>query len=75
MSTHMTNMNISIRKEAYDFLSRLKSDNKSFSDVILDFKTKDEGVMKFFGVLKDIDWKAKEASMKEFRGSFNNKLK
>ncbi len=74
MSTYMTNINISIKEEAYDFLSRLKSKNKSFSEVILEFKARDEGVMKFFGVLKDIDWKKKEKLMEDFRNSFNRRL-
>lgn len=70
----MTNVNISIRKEAYDFLSRLKSNNKSFSEVILEFKARDAGVMRFFGALKDVDWKERDNAGKEFRGSFNRRL-
>ena len=70
----MTSINISIKKEAYNFLSRLKSKDKSFSDVILDFKTKDEDVMRFFGTLKDIDWKTKEKASESFRSSFNRRL-
>jgi predicted CopG family antitoxin len=34
----MVGVNISLTKEAYDFLIVLKGRNKSFSDVILDFK-------------------------------------
>ena len=74
MSTYMTSINISIKEDAYNFLSSLKSRNKSFSDVILGFKAKDENVMRFFGVLKGIDWKKKEISRKEFRDSFNRRL-
>ena len=75
----MTNVNISIKKDAYDFLKSLKSDEKSFSDVILEFKKSKgskENVMRFFGALadKDIDWKAKEERMKDFRDSFERRL-
>ena len=75
----MVNINISIKEEAYGFLKSLKTRDKSFSDVILGFKEKKgskEGIMRFFGVLKDvdIDWDAKEETMGEFRNSFNKRL-
>ena len=54
----MGSMNIAIKKEAYDFLKKLKGDDKSFSDVILSFKKQD--VMHLFGKLKDQNWKEKE---------------
>ncbi len=34
----MGSVNISIRKEAYEFLKSLKAEDESFSDVILEFK-------------------------------------
>lgn len=71
----MANINISIKEEAYNFLKSLKAKNKSFSDIILGFKSKDKNIMSFFGVLKDKDWKEKESSMLEFRKSFNRRLK
>ncbi|MBI4159203.1 antitoxin VapB family protein [Candidatus Woesearchaeota archaeon] len=76
----MTSINISIKKEAYDFLSKFKIENKSFSDVILEFKRErgnKNDVMRFFGALKDanIDWEAKEKRMKEFRNSFEKRIK
>jgi len=80
----MSSVNIAIRREAYEFLKTLKDRNKSFSDVILEFKELDikkkgskEAVMRFFGVLKDkdIDWKAKEEKMKGFREEFEERLK
>ncbi len=81
MSTRMGSINISLRKEAYEFLKSLKDSNKSFSDVILEFKDNEkvekgskEAVLKFFGVLKDIDWKSREKRMKELRKSFNKRL-
>ncbi len=63
-------MNISIKDEAYEFLSRFKSKNKSFSDVILGFKENKgnkENIMGFFGALKEIDWEKREKDMKKFR--------
>ena len=75
----MVSINISIKKEAYDFLSRLKSKDKSFSDIILEFKD-DKGnkkdIMRFFGALKNenIDWEEKEKRMKEFREDFDKRI-
>ncbi|MBU4069861.1 MAG: antitoxin VapB family protein [Nanoarchaeota archaeon] len=80
----MVSVNISIKKEAYNFLKSLKAKDASFSDVILEFKEREigkkgskESVMKFFGVLKNknIDWKAKEKRMGEFREEFEKRLK
>lgn len=82
MSTHMS-VNISIKEEAYEFLRSLKTEDKSFSDVILDFKQfrqqrkgSKENVLKFFGVLKNkkIDWESREKIMKEFREEFGERL-
>ena len=70
----MSSINISIKKEAYDFLKDFKTEDKSFSDVILSFK-KDEGVMRFFGALKNIYWSKKEREMENFRKSVNKRLK
>ena len=71
---HMVNVNISIKKEAYNFLKSIKTKEKSFSDVILSFKSENDKIMKFFGVLKDTDWDTKEKNMNEFRSSFNKRL-
>ena len=67
-------VNISIKEEAYSFLKAFKSKDKSFSDVILDFKEKRGNFMDFFGALKDTDWNDGESSMKEFRRSFSKRL-
>ena len=50
-------MNIAIKEEAYAFLKSLKTNERSFSDVILSFIQKAVGkdVMRFFGVLKSVD--------------------
>ena len=71
---HMTSINISIKKEAYEFLKNLKAEDKSFSDIILNFKKEQNDVMRFFGVLKDIDWVEREKNMKNLRESINKKL-
>lgn len=72
----MVNINISIRKEAYEFLSKLKGENKSFSDVIIEFKKERKTALDFFGGLKeaDINWKAEEKERKELRKSFERRL-
>lgn len=72
---HMVSVNISIRKEAYNFLSSLKGKDKSFSDVILEFRNKEDNILQFFGKLKDVDWKEQEKRMKKFRKSFDERLK
>ena len=79
----MTSINISIKKEAYEFLKRFKTEDKSFSDVILDFKEgkyekgSAKSLLRFAGALKDkgIDWEEKERRMNEFRKSFNKRMK
>jgi len=70
----MTSINISVKKEAYDFLKNIKTKDKSFSDIILSFKKEQSSVMRFFGALKGTDWKEKEKSMKSLRESFNKRL-
>jgi predicted CopG family antitoxin len=70
----MSSVNISIRKEAYDFLKNLKSKDKSFSDIILSFEKDHDDIMSFFGVLKDRDWNEKERHIKNLRASFNRRL-
>ena len=69
----MASINISVKKEAYEFLRNLKAGDKSFSDVILSFK-KEQNIMRFFGVLKDSDWDNKERNMKSLRESFSKRL-
>ena len=71
----MVSINIAIKKEAYNFLSSLKANDKSFSDVILSFKKEQDSVMKFFGILKELDWSDKEKKIKSLRDSFNKRLR
>lgn len=74
----MGSVNISLKKEAYEFLRSLKNRDKSFSDVILELREKNTGgdIMNLFGALKDskIDRKARNRNMKAFRKSFNNRM-
>ena len=70
----MTSINISIKKEAYEFLKNLKTEDKSFSDVILNFKKEPNNLMRFFGVLKNLDWDEKEENIGHLRSSFNKRL-
>lgn len=79
----MGSVNISIKKEAYDFLLTMKSKDKSFSDVIMEMKNSGinkkgskENVLKFAGVLKDSDvnWNQVDERMKDFRKSFNERV-
>lgn len=77
MSTYMASMNISIKGEAYDFLSSLKSKNRSFSDVILEFKKRKgdkENIIGLFGALKNVNWEKREKNMKGFRSEFNDRV-
>lgn len=76
----MVNINISLRKEAYDFLNSLKTKNKSFSEVILDFK-KDKyekgnakSLLRFAGILKNVDWEEREKEMKALRKDFDKRI-
>lgn len=70
----MASINISVKKEAYEFLKNLKAGDRSFSDVILSFKKDKKDIMRFFGALKDSDWDNKEKSMKSLRESFSKRL-
>ncbi len=69
----MVSVNITIKKEAYDFLKLRKARNKSFSDVILEMKQR-KTPLDFFGVLKEQDWETAEKRMKTFRKSFAKRL-
>jgi predicted CopG family antitoxin len=72
----MGTMNIAIKDEAYKFLASHKEKNQSFSDVILGFKEKEksQNILRFFGVLNDVDWKHREEQMKKLRKDFDTRL-
>ncbi len=69
----MASVNISVKKDAYEFLKRLKTKEKSFSDVILSFKKDQNDPLDFFGVLKDVDWGEREKNMQNLRKSFSRR--
>lgn len=75
----MASINISLKKDAYEFLKSLKTEDRSFSDVILEFKNSgtNRNIMGLFGGLKNIkiDYKSKERKMKAFRGSFDKRMR
>lgn len=87
MCTHMSicmgSVNIAIKGEAYEFLDSLKGKDRSFSDVILSFKQKKKGdtkeILKFFDSKRfprpKVDWKDKKERMKDFRESFDKRLR
>lgn len=68
----MSSVNISIKKEAYDFLKEIKTEEQSFSDAILSFR-KESNIMRFFGMLKDEDWEEREKEMKSLREEFDDR--
>lgn len=77
----MTSTNISLRKEAYEFLKRLKTKDKSFSDIIMEFrefghkKGSNEIVLDFIeNESLNIDWRNKEKDLKEARKEFEDEL-
>ncbi len=71
----MASVNIAIKQEAYEFLKSMKGRDKSFSDVVLGFKPQKTDIRRFFGVLKDKDWKKAEESMESLRESFRKRLR
>ena len=76
----MASINISLTKEAYKYLIMLKGKEKSFSDVVLEIKNKEsdkgtgKSLLKFAGVLKDVNWDEREKRMKEFREDINKRM-
>ena len=42
--------------------------------MILSFKEEHSNLMRFFGVLKNLDWEEKEKNMEHLRGSFIKRL-
>jgi len=65
----MVSINISLKKEAYDFLNNIKTGDKSFSDVILGFKKEKSDI------IKDTDWAERQRNIGKLRESFNKRLR
>ncbi|HLC74261.1 MAG TPA: antitoxin VapB family protein [Candidatus Nanoarchaeia archaeon] len=57
----MASVNVTISKDAYDFLRRLKRNGQSFSDVILTMKQKKQDVLSYAGIFQGIDLSSIEA--------------
>ncbi len=74
----MSSTNIALKDEAIRFLNSRKGKGESYSDVILKFKKKNasngKALLRFAGILKDVDWDEREKNMKEFRDSFEKRI-
>ena len=75
----MASVNISLTEEAYRYLKMLKGRDKSFSEVVLEIKKgggsgTGKDLLKFAGILKNVDWAEKEKNKKEFREEFNKRV-
>ena len=79
----MASVNISLTREAYSFLKMLKGRDKSFSDVVLEFKSNGlekrgtgKGILKYLGILKntDIKWDEVKENLKLFKSDFNKRI-
>jgi len=57
MHAYIMTKTISLSDEAYEILAGLKGENKSFSDVVLEFarRSSRQNILKFFGVWADRD--------------------
>ncbi len=78
----MVNVNISLTEEAYSYLKMLKGRDKSFSEVVIEMKTKHNGnnnAKRMLSIGKsisdlNIDWDKREKIISEVRNSFNRRL-
>ena len=59
--------NITVSDDAYEFLKKIKGDEKSFSDVILSMKGRRSNVMEYAGSLKDANMESVEKVREEIR--------
>ena len=78
----MASVNISLTKEAYNYLKMLKGKDKSFSEVVLEIKGErfkkgsKENILRFAGGLKNsnINWNEFEKNITEFRKGFDKRV-
>ncbi|MBI4116813.1 hypothetical protein HY449_03660 [Candidatus Pacearchaeota archaeon] len=79
----MGNINISLKKEAYEFLRILKGGDKSFSDIILEFKGSGVHMKRSGKSLAEfakragklgVDWEEKERGIVGFRREFEERM-
>ena len=65
--------NITISDDAYDFLKKIKGDEKSFSDVILSLKGKRADIMEYAGSMEDADLESIEDVREDMRDDWNER--
>jgi len=77
----MVNINISLTKEAYNYLKTLKGRDKSFSDVVIEMKEKcrerkgsKEAIMKYFGAIEKSRLDEIEKETEKTRADLNREL-
>jgi len=69
----MASKNITITEDAYNFLKKLKTNSRSFSDVILSMKEKRNDVMSYAGSLKDVDLDSIDKIRSDARRDWNKR--
>ena len=78
MCTHMGSINISLKKEAYDFLNSIRKKDQSFSEIILEFKKEKKftgkDLLKYAGVLNEERAEEIKREIKNNRKSFEKEL-
>lgn len=72
--TSIMSKNITITKEAYDYLKSIKGE-KSFSETILSLKNKSNDFLAYAGCLKDFDAKSVEKSRDDLNDDWKNRLR
>ena len=81
LCTYMASVNISLTREAYDYLKMLKGKDKSFSEVVLEIQGRDfdkgsaKNLLKFAGVLKNLDAKKFDKIREDLNKNFEERQK
>jgi len=74
----MGSINISLKKEAYDFLNSIRKKDQSFSEIILEFKKEKKftgkDLLKYAGVLNEERAEEIKKEIKENRKDFEKEL-
>jgi len=69
----MVSKNITITKEAYDFLKKMKAGKKSFSKVILELKESRSNIMSYAGIFKNVDLSSVKKVREELRTDWSKR--
>ncbi len=66
---------MTVKEEAYQYLTSIKADTESYSDVILRLKemTRKKDILSFYGSMKDLDIDAQKLR-KEMEDEFRDRL-